>query len=104
MTVNFEIDLRAFASSNPIALEQFDSFRPIQRIKVIEQPLRVSGNAEHPLAHWPSDDRETADFAFSVNNFLIGQHRAQLRTPVNRNLSDIGQPNAVRISSSIRRN
>jgi hypothetical protein len=39
--VNLEIDFRAFAATNPIALEQLDSFRPIESVQLVKQSLRV---------------------------------------------------------------
>src|SRR5262249_35286659 len=102
--LDLEIDLRAFASANPIALEQFDSFGPIQTLEFVEQSLRVCSDAQHPLSHWSSNNRETANLAFSVHNFFVCQDCPQFRTPVHWDISDISKTNAVRISSSISRN
>src|SRR5262245_27714000 len=102
--LNLEIDLRAFASGNPIALQQLDSFRPIKFVESLEQSLRISSDAQHPLPHGPSDNREPANFAFSIYNLLVGQNRAQLRTPVDRNISYISEPDIVGICSAIARN
>src|SRR5438094_1284805 len=96
-----KIDLRAFASANPIALQQFDSFRPIKALEFIEQSLRISSDAQHPLPHWSSNNRKAANLAFSIYNLLIRQDCAQLRTPVHRDVSDISEANAVRIGSAI---
>ena len=102
--VDLEIDLCAFASADPVALEQFDSFRPIESVQFVEQSLRIRGDAQHPLPHRPPDDREAADLAFAIDNFFIGQNGAELRTPVHRNVSDISEPNAIRIIAAIGRN
>src|SRR5436309_14911043 len=59
-----KIDLRAFAASNTISLEQFDPFGPFESVQFIQQSLRVGCDAQHPLSHRPSDDRETANLAF----------------------------------------
>src|SRR5262245_42620512 len=99
--VDFEIDFRAFAVADPIALKQFYSFGPITFVEPIKQSLRIRCDAQHPLTHRPSNNREPATFTFSVYDFLIGQNRAQLRTPVDRDLSNIGEPNTVRISAPI---
>src|SRR5215475_11279595 len=84
--LNLEIDLRALASANPVTLEQFDSFRPIQALKFVEQSLRVCSDAQHPLTHWSSHNREAANLTFSIYNLLICQDCAQLRTPVHRDI------------------
>src|SRR6516164_7059680 len=99
--LNLEIDLRACASANPIALEQFDSFRPIKAPEFIEQSLRIRSDAQHPLPHRSSNNRKAANLAFSIYNFLVCQDCAQIRTPVDRDISDVSEANTVRIGSAI---
>src|SRR5262245_38808818 len=99
-----KIDFRAFASTNPIALKQFDSFWPIKIVQFVEQPLGISSDRQHPLPHRPSNNREAANLAFPIYNLFVGQNGAQFRTPVNRDISNVSESNAVRISSAIRRN
>src|SRR5436190_3271204 len=96
-----KIDLCAFTSTNPVALELFDSLRPIEGVELSEQPLGICSDAQHPLSHRPSNNRKTADLAFSVNNFLVRQYCAQFRTPVDGDVRDISESNTVRISSAI---
>src|SRR5215472_11978961 len=98
---NFEIDLRAFASADPVALEQFDSFGPIKSREFVEQSLRIRSNTQHPLPHRSSYDREAANFAFSIHNLLVRQDCAQLRTPVHWDISDVSEANIIRIGSAI---
>src|SRR4029077_4779083 len=99
--LNLEIDLRALASANPVALEQFDSFGPIQFVESLEQPLRKSSDTQHPLPHRSSHNRKSADFALSVYNLLVGQNCAEFLAPVHRDISDISEPDTVRIGSPI---
>src|SRR5205085_3061019 len=96
-----KIDLCAFASTNPVALELFDSLGPIEGVELNEQPLGIRSDAQHPLSHGPSNNRKTPNLAFSVNNFLVRQYCAQFRTPVDRDIREISESNAVRISSVI---
>src|SRR4029077_11207527 len=96
-----EIDLRALASANPVTLEQFNSLGPIQFVQSLEQSLRKSSDTQHPLPHRSSHNRKTANLAVSVYNLLVRQDRAQLRTPVHRDVSNISEANAVRIGSAI---
>ena len=42
---DLEIDFGAFAFSDPISLEQFDSLWPIEAFQLINQSLRVGGDA-----------------------------------------------------------
>src|SRR5215470_14688730 len=102
--LNFEIDLRAFASADPVALEQFDSFGPIKSREFVEQSLCIRSNTQHPLPHRSSYDREAANFAFSIHNLLVRQDCAQLRTPVHWDISDVSEANIVRVGSAIRGN
>src|SRR4029077_11230912 len=99
--LNLEIDLRPLASANPVAMEPFDSLGSIQFVQSLEQSLRKSSDTQHPLPHRSSHNRKTANLAFSVYNLLVRQDRAQLRTPVHRDVSNISEANAVRIGSAI---
>src|SRR2546430_10078573 len=69
-----EIDFRALAPANPIALKQFDSLGPIKFVEFIDQALRIGRDAQHPLSHRSSNDREAANFALSVNDFFVGKN------------------------------
>ena len=101
MIVDFEIDFRAFAPANPIALKQFDSLGPIQFFEIVEQSLSIGSDAQHPLPHWPSNHRESTNFALSIHDFFVGQNCAELSTPVDRDIRNIGESNALRITSAI---
>ena len=69
-----EIDFRALAPANPIALKQFDSLGPIKFVEFIDQALRIGRDTQHPLSHRSSNDREAANFALSVNDFFVGKN------------------------------
>src|SRR4029077_8826925 len=96
-----EIDLRALASANPVTLEQFNSLGPIQFVQSLEQSLRKSSDTQHPLPHRPSHNRKAANLAFSVYNLLVRQDRAQLRTPVHRDISDVSEAYAVGLVATV---
>ena len=102
--VDLEIDLGAFTPADPIALEQFNSLRPIEAFQFIDQSLCVSGDTQHPLPHRSPDDRKAAHFAFSVDHFFVRQDGAELRTPVHRNISNVSEPNFVQIFATKRFN
>src|SRR5215468_5483527 len=99
--LNLKIDLGALASPNPVTLEQFDSFWPIQALEFVEQSLRVCSDTQHPLPQWSSHNREATNLAFSIYDFLIRQDCAQFRTPVHWDISDVSEANSVRIGSAI---
>src|SRR5258705_2166528 len=99
--LNLKIDLRALASANPVTLEQFDSRWPIEFVESLEQSLRKSSDTQHPLPHWSSHNRKAANLALAIYNFFVGQDCAQLRTPVDRDISDVSEANAVQVRSGI---
>src|SRR5215813_8341108 len=69
--VDAELNLCTFASADPVSLEQLNSFRPVKFVQFVQQSLRIRRNSQHPLTHWASYDRESADLAFSIDNFFI---------------------------------
>src|SRR5205823_5533550 len=101
--VDLEIDFRAFAATDPIPLQQLDSFGPVESPEFIDQSLGIRSDAQHPLPHRPPNDRMTAYFAPAVDYFLIRQYRAQLWAPVHRNFGDIREADRIRIGAAIRR-
>ena len=103
LVVDLELDLRAFASTDPVALQQFDSLRPIESVEFIEQALRISGDAQHPLPHRSLKDWETADVAFSVDHLFVGQNGSKFRTPIHRDLGHIGKSCSIRILAAVSR-
>src|SRR4030095_3264544 len=98
--LNLKIDLRALTSANPVTLEQFNSLGPIQFVESLEQSLRKSRDAQHPLPHRSSHNRKAANLAFSVYNLLVRQNCAEFWAPVHRDVSNISEANAVRIDSA----
>src|SRR5690242_18124243 len=78
---DLEIDLGAFASTDPIALKQFDSFGPIKPFQFVDQPLGKSRDSQHPLPHRPAHNWKSADFAFSIHDLLVRENGPELRTP-----------------------
>src|SRR5436305_9349456 len=102
--LNLEIDLRPFASANPVALEQFDCLRPIQFVESVNQSLGKGSDPQHPLPHWSSHNRKSANFALAIYHLFVGQNCAEFGTPVDRNISDVSEANTIRIGSRIGRN
>src|SRR5213592_1054819 len=73
---------------------------PLNRVEVLEQPLRVSGDAQHPLAHRFADHREIADFALTIGDLLIGEDGAERFAPPDRRLGDVGNALGVAVSAA----
>ncbi len=98
-----KIDLCPLALADPVALLFLDRLGPIDLVQVGQQPVGVSGDAQQPLAQRDAHDRMVASFRLAVDHFLVGQHGAQGRAPVDRHLGLVGQPFAVSIGTHGRR-
>jgi hypothetical protein len=72
---------------------------PIEQIQVVDQPIRVGGDAQQPLPQGEAHYRIPAALALAINDLLVGQHRAQLRAPVDGHLGLIGQPVRVLVAA-----
>ena len=91
-----ERDLGAVGAADPVALHRLDVLGPRDRVEVVEQPVRVVGDAEEPLLELADLDRRAAALAAPVDDLLVGQHRRVLRAPVDRGLVAVGEPRARR--------
>ena len=77
-----EIDLRAHALPDPVALHFLQRFRPFQRVQVSQQAVGVGRDTQQPLTQRAALDGEVAAFAAPVDDLFIGQHGAQGGAPV----------------------
>jgi len=77
----------------PIQLRciSFSDSRPLQLIEIGQKTVGVRGDTEQSIAASGGVRREAADFAFAVDDFFVGQHRAQARTPVDGRFIGIGE-------------
>ena len=98
-----KIHLRALAPPDPIALVQLDRLRPVQPVQFIDEPLRKRRNAQHPLPHRTPLHGEASDLRFTIHDFLICQHRAELRAPIHGRVRNVGQPHTVRVLTLVGR-
>ena len=96
---NIKVDFRACASPDPVPLQQPDRLGPVDQVESVEQAIGVAGDCQHPLPQGKSFDRVLAPFALSVDDFLVGQHRAQRGAPVDRGLVLVGQAVTVLVST-----
>ncbi len=93
-----EIDLRAAAPPDPVPLEHLDAFGPVESREVVFQPIGVGRDPQHPLPQRHAHHGMAAAFAQAADHFLVGQHRAQGRAPIDGGLDLIGQPLLVAIA------
>src|SRR5438270_6824761 len=91
--IDFEIDQRAFAAANPIALHGAHFFRPaLKLVQSGKKFVRIIRCPDEPLLQIA---RLYLRFfmtpATSVNHLFIGQHGGAFRTPVHPALLTISQ-------------
>jgi len=88
-----EPDFRALAAADPVALEKFDGFGPVEQVEVLQEALGVGGYAEHPLFEGTAND--FVAFGAPFFDFFVGKHCAEVGRPVDRGFGDVGQPAGV---------
>ena len=89
---NREIDLGPLAAADPVALHVLDRARPVDVVEVVDQPLGVGRDPQHPLGQRHAHDRIPAALALAVDHLFIGQHGTQLGAPVDGDQGPVGEP------------
>ena len=87
-----ERHLRALGAPDPVALHGLDVLGPADGVQVVEQPVRVVGDAEEPLLELARLHGRAAALAAPVDHLLVRQHRGVLGTPVDRRVAAVRQP------------
>ena len=99
-TVDREDDLGALGPADPVALHRENLGGPgcFEPFKVIEEPIRVIGDAEVPLGELLFDDHRTAAIARAVGKYLlVGEHRLIDRVPVDPRIFAVGETLVVQL-------
>ena len=73
-----------------MALHILGAFRPVDLFQALQQLFSKGGLVDDPLLHVLADHGITAAFALAVDDFVIGQHGAQLFAPVHRHIDVLG--------------
>jgi hypothetical protein len=89
--LELEQQFGSFAATDPGLLHALGRVGPVHVFEVGEQALGVGGDPQYPLAQVAALHGEAADLGLAVDDFLVGQYGAQLRTPPHRALVDVGQ-------------
>ncbi|SIM62414.1 Uncharacterised protein [Mycobacteroides abscessus subsp. abscessus] len=94
-----EVHPRTRGAPDPVALHRQDPLRPVplQLIHVLQQLVRVLGDAEVPLVQGLLGHRGAAALAGAVDDLLVGQHRLVLGAPVDRGVLAVGQAFGVEL-------
>mmetsp|Transcript_36599 Transcript_36599/g.65494 ORF Transcript_36599/g.65494 Transcript_36599/m.65494 type:complete len:272 (+) Transcript_36599:2151-2966(+) len=92
MALDSELNARALASPDPIALHFLYGIIPLQLIQVLQQSVRIGGDLQHPLLHGDPDHRVIPALALPVDDLLIGEHGAECLAPVHGHLRLVRQP------------
>ena len=90
-----EINLRALTAPNPFRLLGARALGPIDQLQIIQQPLRIFGDAKHPLLEWLSHHGESAALALAIDHFFVGKDGAKLGAPVHKLLAQIREAHVV---------
>ena len=87
-----EDDLCAVGAPDPVALHRQHVLGPrLEQAHLLEQLVRVGGDAEEPLLQVPPLDQGTAALAAAVDHLLVGEHGLVVRAPVDRGVLAVGQ-------------
>ena len=81
-----------FRPSDPVALCFLDAVRPLELVQVVQQTVGVGRDAHHPLPHGLLHHGVSSTLAQSVLHFVVGEDRAQFRTPVHFAVCQVGDP------------
>ena len=85
-----KLHLRAFRTTDPVALRFFDRIGPVEFVESVEQSAGIGTDAQTPLLHLLLHHGVSAAFRNAVHHFVVRQHRAERRAPVHHRLAEVG--------------
>ena len=89
--IGLERHLGAGRAADPVALLDLHALDVVHIVQIVDEPLGIGGDLQHPLALLLADDLAAAALAHAVDHFLVGQHALAAGTPVHRHGGLIGQ-------------
>ena len=91
-----ELYLDPLAAADPVRLHHVDPLRPLY-LRLVEQLVRVTHDAEEPLVHVAVGDSRIAPLAQPVDHLLVGQDRVARRAPVDRRIVSVCETRPVEL-------
>src|SRR3974390_2379017 len=82
MSINCHFELKTLGASNPIALDGFYSFRPVELIHIIQESLSVTGDLEKPLLKQSALHQAAATLTVSIDDLFVCQYSFIFGAPV----------------------
>ena len=87
---HFELHLRTFRTTNPVALGFLQRVGPVDGLQAVEESLGIGRHAQTPLAHLLLFYGIAAALRYTVHHLVVGEYGAESRTPVHHCLTEIG--------------
>ena len=82
MTHQVEEDLCTYRATDPVALNLLQRVTPLEALQAVQHALGIGCHAQQPLLHALLLYGVTATHRKAILHLVVGQYRAQLRTPV----------------------
>ena len=89
--IHIEADGCTFGPPDPFSLLNLGRVGPIEGVKVVGQTVGKRGDAEHPLLQWLANHGMATAFRLAINDFFVGQCRAEGGAPIHHLLGEVGQ-------------
>ncbi len=70
-SINLHRELKAFRTTNPVALKQLDPFGPVQPFQIVQEFLSILGRFQKPLLQPASLDERSAALTVPVDNLFV---------------------------------
>ncbi len=83
--------LRPFGTADPVDLLGLDLLQKIHLLQIVNQPVGIGSNFQHPLFNIPLFHFPAAAFTAPFHNFFVGQTDFAREAPVNGHFGLIGQ-------------
>ena len=89
---------RALGAADPVALHRQHALGPrLEQRHLVEQPVGVVGDPEHPLLEVPRLDLGAAALAVAVDHLLVREHGLVVRAPLDRRRLAVGEARLVQL-------